>query len=410
MVDDSGLQLIQDSSTGYLPFDPYEYRRYTLTSKKLVSIANSGNPVYLCRFAQLFPFNGRQNEPEEEFSAGQCVEIQVVLDSKKLVARYYTPISGTIKAFDVMIKVVRNGELTPLFEKPDRTLLGVKQIKIRGPFGRPLIPAAVWTNDVLQYKLQMLSTVPTDVSLDQKQLTILAGWRDSQNTPIGRVPRKGTTNAALESDFLLNRWTRLLFIAAGSGLAPYLQIVNDHFLPENKVVYAYSTVTSSNPGELAIKAGDGVLTMKHYLDGYAHGLNVRTGLEGAFPMAATVPLCGVKEMTNSKFRLVNCVHSESDLFGEDILAGAAFASTGGILKVAHVVSEPAGNVPLFRDDPRYERTMYSGRLEVGLLESILEEFEDGLEPHVIICGPAAFERDVYTYLIDEIGLDHRDIT
>ncbi|KAJ1558736.1 Peroxidase mlt-7 [Nowakowskiella sp. JEL0078] len=410
ITSDGVIETDVNLSTENPAFDIYEYRRYALTSKKLVSLPNSKSPVYLCKFVLLFPFSQRENEPKEEFASGQSVEIQIQNDSKKFVSRYYTPISGTIKSFEVMIKVVRTGELTPVFEKPDRTLLGVKQFKIRGPFGKPLIPISVWSNEVIQHKLEVLSKVPTMVSLDQKQLTILSGWRDPRTTKIGYISRTSSTNIAFSNEFLLNRWTRLLFIAAGSGLAPCLQILKDHFLPENKVVYAYSEVVPKGPSDLAMSAGDAILAMKQYLDGWAHGLNVRTGTEGVFPMAATVPLCGVKELTNAKFRLVNCVHTESDLFGEEILAGAALASTGGILQVSHVVAAPSGQADNYISDPKYERKIYAGRLELGMLKHVLEDFEDELEPHIIVCGPAAFERDVYTYLIDEIGVDHRDIT
>ncbi|KAJ3125618.1 hypothetical protein HK098_008346 [Nowakowskiella sp. JEL0407] len=419
LVDESGtpLPLVEPNSDAYSPFDPHEYRRYALTSKKLVSAGpgQTDSPVFLCRFSLLYPFNRRMDEPEEEFFAGQSVEIQVQLDTKtghKIVSRYYTPVAGTLKSFDVMIKVIPNGELTPLFLKADRSLLGVKQFKIRGPFGTPLIPRAVWTKQQLPNKMRALLNVPTDDGLSQKQLTILAGWRDDHkvNKKVGKIPTEGTDNAALDVSFMLNRWTRVLFIAGGSGLAPYIQIVRDHFLPENKVVYAYSDVEPGKKDELAIRAGDGILVMKHYLDGWAHGLNVRTQEEGPFPMAATVPLCGVKEMTSAKFRLINCLSTEADLFGEDILSGAAYASTGGILKVTHVISAEgkSTNTP---PDAVYQREVISGgRLDIELLEEAIAEFEGGMEPHIIVCGPASFERDVYTMLVDDIGIEHRDIT
>ncbi|KAJ3127398.1 hypothetical protein HK098_006387 [Nowakowskiella sp. JEL0407] len=415
LVDGSGTPLpaVEPGNGKISPFDPNEYRRYALTSKKLVSsnTNKSTSPVYLCRFVLLYPFNSRQNEPDAEFYAGQSVEIQMQIESKtggkpKIVSRFYTPISGTIKCFDVMIKVIPTGELTPIFEKADRTLLGVKQFKIRGPFGQPLVPYRVWTKEQIPAKLKMLSNIPLDHGLSTRKLTILGGWRDDCST--------SEEVSKLSPKFLLSRWTRIIFIAAGSGLAPYLQIVRDHFLPENKVVYAYSDVKPRGSEELAISAGDGVMVMKHYLDGWAYGLNIRTKEEGPFPMSATVPLCGVKEMTGAKFRLINCVHSEADIFGEDILMGASYASTGGILKFTHIVTQPGKPETaehLKGGSGSCQRNVITGRrIDIDIVEQILAEFNGGLEPHIIVCGPASFERDVYSLLVDEIGIEHRDIT
>ncbi|KAJ1529007.1 hypothetical protein HK096_009750, partial [Nowakowskiella sp. JEL0078] len=69
--------------------------------------------------------------------------------------------------------------------------------------------------------------------------------------------------------------------------------------------------------------------------GWAYRLNVWISAEGPFPLAATVPLCGIQDLTDAKFKLINCVHSKADLFRENILFGAAYASTGGILSVTH---------------------------------------------------------------------------
>ncbi|KAJ1554531.1 hypothetical protein HK096_003099, partial [Nowakowskiella sp. JEL0078] len=366
------------------PFDPFEYRRYALTSRKLVSPAspNHTTPVYLCHFVLLYPYQGRVNEPEEEFTAGQSVEIQAQINDD-IVSRYYTPISGTIKSFDIIIKVIPTGKLTPLFTKPDRMLLGNKQFKIRGPFGRPLIPQNIWDDCTLSRKLAILSAPPLEPGLTPKQLAVLSGWRDNldpnQPVMVTKIPNCPKT---LDHSFRLQRWTRILFISAGSGLAPYLQILRDHFLPENKIVYAYSDVLCVNPEELTVTAGDGILVMRHVEDGWAFGKNMNTAQEGLFPMSATVPLCGVREMTGAKFRLLNVVRTGNDLFGEDILRKAAYAATKGILKTTHIVgANEAG--PLFgvSDDVYVRKVVLGSRLEKSMLESALKEFEDGLVPH-----------------------------
>ncbi|KAJ1569819.1 hypothetical protein HK096_000952, partial [Nowakowskiella sp. JEL0078] len=395
------------------PFDPFEYRRYALTSRKLVSPQSPTHtsPVYLCHFVLLYPFQGRLNEPEEEFSAGQSVEIQVQTDDN-IVSRYYTPISGTIKAFDIMIKVIPTGKLSPLFTKPDRMLIGNKQFQIRGPFGRPLIPKNIWDESTSVRKLAILSASPSELGLTPKQQAVLSGWRDNLDPNRPAAVTKVPTNInILNNEFRLQRWTRVLFISAGSGLAPYLQILRDYFLPENKVVYAYSDVVPSGSEELAVTAGDGILVMRHVADGWAIGKNINTAQEGLFPMSATVPLCGVQEMTGAKFRLINIARTESDLFGEDVLRKAAYSSTKGILKTTHVVASNETDPLLGVSDSVYLRKVIVGaHLDISMVEAVLNEFNDGLEPHVFVCGPPAFESFVYGMLIDEIGIDYRDVT
>jgi hypothetical protein len=68
----------------------FEYRRFAITEKVLVTDQSARHAVYRLRFCSLYPFDERENEPER-FLPGQAVEIQARI-GKVFISRFYSPI------------------------------------------------------------------------------------------------------------------------------------------------------------------------------------------------------------------------------------------------------------------------------------------------------------------------------
>ncbi|KAI8799769.1 heme peroxidase [Cladochytrium replicatum] len=427
-ADGRPLNPLQGGEDRLAPFDPSEYRRYALVRKELLTSKNgkSTTPVYLCRFALLYPYTSRRdNEPEDDFSAGQCVEIQVGVETSsgggekkpEYISRYYTPISGNLRSFEVMIKVRPGGKLTPMFTKSDRVLIGVKQFKVRGPYGKPLNPQSV---SLARPASQPLPPVPAYMGapfnpslhmLSPDHLRILAGLTPRTSCPIS-TPPSPTAH--------YDRWTRLIFISAGSGLAPYLQILRHHFLPAPAILYAYLPTTPTSRDQPSLEPGDSVLVASHTNDGWCYGHNLRTRATGYFPLGALVPLSGIREVTGTRFALINCVNEESSIFGEDIIRGAALATSAPNMtfSVVHVVSSPEASKEQPAQFP-YDRSVVRGtKINSGVIGAIVRSvdsetptgWENDAPAQIIVCGPAAFEGAVYTILVDELEIEHSRIT
>jgi hypothetical protein len=156
-------------------FDVYEYRRYALTSYVLESPPDATSPFVRLRFCLLYPFDTREHEPKQ-FLPGHSVEIEVRLPDGNRISRYYTPISGDMSAFELLIKIQPKGKMSQFLFKSNS---GERQFKIRGPFGNPLLP---------------------------------------------------TIQAPLTYD---NFYSTIYFFAGGSGITPFLQLANYLLLPTN---------------------------------------------------------------------------------------------------------------------------------------------------------------------------------
>ena len=118
-----------------LPFDPFEYRRYALTKIEQKSPPGATHPFVLLKFCLLYPYDSREGQPTE-FRAGECVEIESRLGGGQIISRYYTPISGNLNAFEILVKVKPSGKMSQLLFESKK---GEKQFKIRGPFGNPIV-------------------------------------------------------------------------------------------------------------------------------------------------------------------------------------------------------------------------------------------------------------------------------
>ncbi|KAI8592820.1 hypothetical protein BDZ88DRAFT_504181 [Geranomyces variabilis] len=282
------------------PFDPYEYRRYALTQKELLTDGSAGStPIWRLRFCLLYPYEARDGQPME-FLPGQCVEFQARVDGVP-AARYYTPLSGNITAFDVWVKHVPAASAHShgvsgflCHERP-----GEGQFKIRGPFGQSLVSPLLLPPPALA-----LPAVP------------------EFSHSLSRNP--STPSSMLKGS--------ILFVTGGSGITPFLQLLQYLFLPTGVPLKAASSYEPVMPDELRIQKGDSLIVQKHYYDGWSFAVNTKTGKEGVIPLPKTFPRHG----PCLKLVLLNCVHSPGDLVGAELIDAVLLAYPQQ-LEVHHVV-------------------------------------------------------------------------
>ncbi|KAJ3036139.1 hypothetical protein HDV00_003051 [Rhizophlyctis rosea] len=340
-------------------FDSHEYRRYALIDKQQVTFPSASSatnhPVYKFKFCLLYPFDRRIREPTK-FHPGQCVELQARINGNT-VSRYYTVVSDgwTTATFEILVKVYPEGVMGQWLGKLKP---GDKQVKIRGPFGTPLI------------------NIPRSVSM-------VDGGRDRNSFHPGRSSRGVGT---------------VYHFAGGSGLTPFLQLVRSLLLPVMEPLLVTSDYNPSQSDELQLAYGDRLVATHHYFDGWAIGHNLRTGQRGAFPLSCTLPPCG--PYTN--LVLINSVHTMEDIFGTDVLEGAMLAYPANI-EVHHFVANGYKTGGVVRDG--VSGCVYEGRIKTGDVMQIVAKRwmggggSDSGEQKIIVCGPGRFEGD----MMDALG-------
>jgi Oxidoreductase FAD-binding domain len=148
-------------------FDPYEYRRYALTL--ITPIADGAG--YKVRFCLLYPHQAKQSPA---ILPGQCVEISTGLAAENF-SRYYSPF-GSMTALEIIVKNVPGGRMSTYLSSQR---IAERQFKIRGPFGQPIV--------------------------------------DPQR------PLHSATRDTLPAN--------VIFLAAGSGITPFLQLLRYSLLP-----------------------------------------------------------------------------------------------------------------------------------------------------------------------------------
>ncbi|KAJ1528200.1 hypothetical protein HK096_010429 [Nowakowskiella sp. JEL0078] len=248
-------------------------------------------------------------------------------------------------------------------------------------------------------------------------------------------------------------FNRLIFIGAGIGIAPLLQILSESILSVGKIRYAHNAYFAEIEDEMDLKAGDGVFIQHLYGDGWGFGTNTRTNKEGAFPASLLIPGCGIPPTTGAKFLVLNCVHSLADIIGlQEFIP--AILTYPDIIEVRHLVvsktcsdhnlapplvrgtlMEPVPATSLSDSDFEPARAEYweshpeaavrrfggvvrFGKLDSQIIESVIGEEYDRMEQNaemfggaeVLVCGPNSFEQMVYESLVDELGVDHTRIT
>ncbi|KAI8825586.1 uncharacterized protein EV422DRAFT_575535 [Fimicolochytrium jonesii] len=323
------------------PFDPNEYRRYAMVENTPIAERSS---VVKFRFCLLYPYDVRSGEPQVIFP-GQAIEICARIKNK-LVTRYYSPLGTTgLSTIEIMAKIYPDGVMSQyLFkQKP-----GDRQIKIRGPFGTPLFHPEK-------------TLVPSD-----------------------RVT-----------------WfpTNLLYIAGGTGITPFLQLLTAAIFPVAEPLRVHTEYLPQIDDELTLQRNDHVAVSHHYYDGWAVGVNLRTGQHGAFPLTVTVPYPGMNLLQGGKLTLIHAVRTAGEaILGDELLEGAMLAYPG-VLEIHRFIAD--GSTP---EKPL--GVLYASQLSEPNLEDILKkrwrdtdahgrEVEDEDEEkaalrQIVVCGPTGF--------------------
>jgi hypothetical protein len=221
--------LIGDCDT---PFSPYEYRRYAIVAQEQVD-----DTTLRIKFCLVYPFDIRTKQPKS-FLAGQYVELQTKLPTGSRITRSYYPINGDITSFEILLDTKVNGLMTQYLvrQKP-----GERQVKIRGPFGTPIL-----THSEL---------------------------------------------CAVET---------LHFVTDGIGIAPLFQFLHSYFLTVGVRLKVLQSYEANLPDELTIAKNDQVKIQQHYWDGWCFGINVSTHKSGSFPVGCTAPLLSTKIILHYK--------------------------------------------------------------------------------------------------------------
>lgn len=344
---------------GQRPFDPQEYRRYALVENSPVSPATPH--IHKLRFCLLYPYDTRANEPTT-FYPGQSIQLQMRINSK-IVTRYYSPlVGGNLSVFEVLIKIYPGGAMTQFLsgQKP-----GNRQYKIRGPFGTPIVHPG-------------------------RPLTLASPHR--------WIPKN------------------ILFFAGGSGITPFLQLLSTILMPIHEPLRVIVDYNPQLEDELELVRGDRVVIKHHYYDGWAIGINLRTGMEGAFPLTVTAPRCDLK----TKITLVHAIENPAETaIGHELIEGAVLAYPS-IIQVHRFISG-GGAAP---GDISQVGIVYNSRLTGPNLQHILrsrfgygqyedeqhygEEHEDdgeGYNKKVYICGPRGFDSWIVDCLEELGGVD-----
>ncbi|KAJ3181008.1 hypothetical protein HDU87_001658 [Geranomyces variabilis] len=342
-------------------FDPHEYRRYALVENTpLTPLA----PIVKFRFCLLYPYDLRANEPEVIYP-GQSIEICARINNK-LVTRYYCPSGhiGGLSMLEILVKIYPHGAMSQyLFkQKP-----GQRQVKIRGPFGQPLV---------------------------------------SPSRPLSMSV----------ADFIPKH---IVFVAGGTGITPFLQLLLLALLPVAEPLRVHADYAAQMEDELTLRRGDRVAVKSHYFDGWAVGVNLRSQQEGAFPVTVTAPRVGI----HARITLVHCVKTAGEtVMGGEWLEGALLAYPG-VLEVHRFIAD--GTVP----EVPLGVTHRAAITDVDLDDIVRRRFgtDDDAEEqqhdnesededvvvkqsrHLYVCGPPGFD----SWCVDavtEIGIDMRNMT
>ena len=173
----------------FVSSDPNEYKRYVITDKKLITDSLNTNKVYKFRFCLI---NGDESERMvKDFRVGECIEIQCKI-GKTFVSRYYTPITGNLTSFEIIVKINKSGQFSSFL---DVSKTGDRQFKIRGGFGREL------------FEKDALIEKENSIHFDEM----------------------------MRGD-CLKQWMpdMIYFICAGTGISPFIQCINSFLMPIGK--------------------------------------------------------------------------------------------------------------------------------------------------------------------------------
>ncbi|KAJ3017387.1 hypothetical protein HKX48_003561 [Thoreauomyces humboldtii] len=339
-------------------FDRNELRRYAMLSKTCVSGPGAKCPTYVFKFALLYPFEGRRENEPSKFLPGQYVEL-VDRVSNKMIARSYTPISGSTASFEVAVKLYPTGTMSTVLQ---RAKPGSKQFRIRGPFGSPIINTS-----------RALASTAT-LRLDNNRLS-----------PLDK------------------HFSTIICIVGGSGIVSALQVAREYLLPTGKTLNAHSGYEPAHDDELPIEVGDRIKVKSVGLDGWAIAANLETDEEGLCPLSILHPPAG----RDSRVVIVNCASTLDDCAAFNILDAGAL-SFPNQLQIHHHVSAGAGPKCVVHGVPG---TFHDGRLTPEDVEDLVTDAWDSDSDavrKVVVCGPAGFVGLIFDTLVG-LGLECGEI-
>ncbi|EGF82497.1 hypothetical protein BATDEDRAFT_23048 [Batrachochytrium dendrobatidis JAM81] len=337
-------------------FDPTEYRRYALVSSTLETTQGTTTPVYRLKFCLLYPYDLRQNEPEN-FMPGQCVQLQTRVNNA-VVSRFYSPIKGNPVCFEIALKVyTATGTVSPFLS---RQKLGERQFKIRGPFGIPIVHP--------------------------------------------ELPLGDGMGSIMPSVF----YDRLVLIGGGSGLVMAIQFIQTLLLSVQTPIVVWQAYTAKNSDEITLSVGDWVVAHHHYLDGWAEGVNLTTRQSGLFPLPVTIPRGGA----SLKIAVINATKSHFEIFGRDILTGALLAYPQHI-QITHYLSRGGSSEVL--KQPDIPGVAFDGHISGYSLNQAMQSIgwqspSYGTNQRVVVCGSKLFQGNMCDLACGECGIDYSNLT
>ncbi|KAI9223960.1 heme peroxidase [Blastocladiella britannica] len=325
-----------------------EYRRYALTAKELLSGPTAEAEVYRLKFCLLFPNELYEEDPLFLFP-GQAVEIQMRIRGK-YTSRYYTPCSGNMAAFEVVVKCINDGLFSTEFR---RNKPGQMQYKIRGPFGSPLINV-------------------------ERPLPMQNGC-----------------------------WDELLCVGVGSGMTPHLQLISWYFLQTTFSLRPRAANVPIKANELAVHLNDKVFIRHPLQNGWVFARNADTGIDGMIHLSKLTPWIGRKP----RLTVVNAAHNMASLIGSETLELVHAAYPDQVeLRYLLTREEPE---PLVAGGVRgFDRR--GGRVDGPFLERLLadkdwiRQGQNGRPQKILLCGPEKFMNVTYSLLTD-LGVPEEDV-
>ncbi|KAI9151177.1 DOMON domain-containing protein frrs1L [Blastocladiella emersonii ATCC 22665] len=325
-----------------------EYRRYALTAKELLSNENADAEVFRLKFCLLYPNEVYAEEPLF-FLPGQAIELQVRIRGK-FVSRYYTPVSGNMAVFDMVVKCLPDGAMSRVWRTAQP---GEAQYKIRGPFGSPLM------------------------------------------NPSRPLPMSNGC------------WDEILLIGVGSGATPHLQLVSWYFLQTTFSLRPSAANVPAKANELAVQRDEKVFIRHPLQNGWVYATNAHTGQDGIIHLSKLSPWIGRRP----KVTVINAARNMDSLIGSDTLEAIAAAYPDQV-KLVYVLSREAPSSPGGPACRAIEK--HAGRVDRALLRDLLERSkwvasgEAGRSQRVVLCGPEKFMDETYRTLVD-LGVVEDDI-